>query len=366
MSNRIDAPMYAPDNGSSKFNLLPNLQIPDEGPRQMILMGIIDIGTHTEKSGQAAGQDKRKMIAMFEKSDLWQRVYEEDTEPRAWQRSDTMGYSMYKNAKLFKIAKAIVGGKYNDDQLEKGIDLRELLGGRCYVTVVHKPNPKDANNPYVNFENFSRVGNDPAPANFTPSNQQYYFFIDDEGKNFMTENFSELPAWIRKQIMESKEAIEYASKGGKFAEPTKEDENQSHTQQQQAPATVTSQIPAGYQFKDLSGQNFSYEQYKTAGWTDKQLYKQGWLTALPQQAPAPTSPAPSPNPAPAGPSNPTPQQQASTQQPQTNFAGQPIQNQQPAQQAPVQQQTQQAPAQNVSAGENYNPFDGDDDDDLPF
>lgn len=336
-NNRIEAPMIAPDNGGSKFNLRPNLQIPDEGPRQMLLIGIIDIGTHVEKSGQGAGQEKRKMFVMFEKPDLRQLVYEEDTEPRTWTRSEEMGYSMYKNAKLFKIAKAIVGAKYTDEQLEKGINLFELLGGRCYVTVVHKPNPKDPNNPYVNFENFSRVGNDPAPADFISDGKRYAFYIDAEGKNFMTDNFAELPAWLRKRIMESKEAVEYAAKGGKFAEPKSDDNSDNSGVAAPPPSAGSAPVPAGFEFKDLSGQNLTYEQYLKSGWTDKQLYKAGYLVKVQQVTP------PTPPPA-AAPTPPTPPQQPITPP--------------PAQEPPVQTPP---PAQN-----GYNPFDNDDDDDLPF
>lgn len=338
MSNRIEAPMIAPNNGGGNFTLRKNLIIPDEGPRQMLLIGIIDIGTHIEKHGKAAGEEKRKMIVTFEKPDLKQLVYEEDTVPRTWQRSDEMGYSMYKNAKLFKIAKAIVGTKYSDDQLEKGINLFELLGGRCYVTIVHKPNPNDADNPYVNFEGFSRVGNDPEPPNFVPSGDRYAFYIDDDGKNFMTDNFAELPGWVRKKIMESNEGKEHIAKGGKFAEPLKEEDKPQQNQSAPPPPAATQTgndkiltfKDRDFKFTDISGANFTYEQYIGNGWTNAQLSKMGYLVEIPRIA------QPTPPPAPLA---------AEVQAPPP-----------PAQQTPPPTETNAA----------YNPFDGDDDDDLPF
>lgn len=341
-NNRIEGSMEAPQQ-ESKYKIREGLELPPEGPNQMICIGMVDIGTHSESFNGNAAELKRKVIVFWEKPDLKQLVYESDTEPRTYQKGDEMMYYMSGKSKLLKICKAIHGKNFTDAEYEKGFNLFQNIGKKAFVMVQHQQGKKDPSKTYVKFDSYATASNQPDPANFIPSNDRYAFFIDKEGKNFMTQNFAELPKWCRDKIKESEEAKEYIKRGGTFAEPSDEDEKapiQQGDNVDDSSADDQDGVPEGFIFTDLSNQGLNYNQYITAKWTPKMLFDAGYLKKKPEPTPPTAAAVP--------PATPPPAQTAPIP---PAAAAPPVQN-------PV--QTQAPPAQNPQ----YNPFD--DDNDMPF
>ena len=298
MSNRISGPMTAPAQEQTS-KVRQNLQLPEEGPQQAILIGLIDMGTISKSFNNQPPKDVRQIMCIFEYPELKQLVYEDDTEKRSFIKYEEMTYSTFEKANFFKVIDAVNNGKYPKTEYEK-INLFDFVGGRLFTSISHV---KDKNNPditYANIDSYMKVGKLPQPENFISDGNRYMFYIDAEGKNFNTENFAELPKFLREKIMKSHEAIAYKSKGGVFAEP-QERTNQQPTSQAPAPAPAPAEfeVPQGYSFVDKMGTGLSYADYRKSGWKNQQLLAQGFLVknetpAAPTPSPVQTAPPPAP------------------------------------------------------------------------
>ena len=229
-------------------------------------------------------------------------------------------------------------------------DISQIIGAKVLVNVTTKYRKKD-NTPYNDIGSVIPLGQYPLPPNFNPEIEYNIFGIDEQGENFKTMNYAKIPFYLKKTILESKEAKEYIAKGGVFAKmPENQQQNSQQSFQQSAPAqnfqqSAPAQVPTpaaplavpGEKKFVLTDTSFTLEQWKGAQWTEQMLVDNGkgyWQEPAP--APAPTQMAPPP-PAPAPPA---------PQAPQQSF------NQQPS------QTTQQQEAQSW--------LDEEDDDDMPY
>lgn len=315
--------MHAPEQEGRKRN--PNLEIPEEGPQEFLCIGVVQLGTHTVNF---EGKEKvqPQIMIIWEKADLKQLVYEDDTEKRSFVKYDTMSFYTNTKSKLYKVAKAIFGKeKKEDDIVNNKINFMEMLGRRAYLTIEHVESKKDDGGYFPKVTGYSVCRKAP-DEDFISDGNQYGWYLDSEGKNFTHPAFANLPQWIREKIMESEEGVKHKENGGKFAEPERSENN---TESNSKPAKVEQVgVPEGWVFKDLSGTS-TYSEYKAVGWTDKQLAKKGYLTKVepPKAPPAPPTPPVEKTPEPPKPSV----------------------NQPP-----------------VDDDDDYDPFGGDDDDDLPF
>ena len=318
MSNRISGPMTAPAQEQSS-KVRQNLQLPEEGPQQAILIGLIDMGTISKSFNNQPPKDVRQIMCIFEYPELKQLVYEDDTEKRSFIKYEEMTYSTFEKANFFKVIDAVNNGKYPKTEYDR-INLFDFVGGRLFTSISHV---KDKNNPditYANIDSYMKVGKLPQPENFISDGNRYMFYIDAEGKNFNTENFAELPKFLREKIMKSHEAIAYKSKGGVFAEPQERtNQQQGATAPAPGPASAEFEVPQGYSFVDKMGTGLKYADYRKSGWKNQQLLAQGFL----------------------------------------------VKNETPAAPAPTPVQTAPPPAPTADAS-NYDPFGDDSDDDLPF
>ena len=298
MSNRISGPMTAPAQEQSS-KVRQNLQLPEEGPQQAILIGLVDMGTISKSFNGQPPKDVRQIMCIFEYPELKQLVYEDDTEKRSFIKYEEMTYSTFEKANFFKVIDAVNNGKYPKTEYDR-INLFDFVGGRLFTSISHV---KDKNNPditYANIDSYMKVGKLPQPENFISDGNRYMFYIDAEGKNFNTENFAELPKFLREKIMKSHEAIAYKSKGGVFAEPI-ERQTQQPTSQAPAPAPAPAEfeVPQGYSFVDKMGTGLKYADYRKSGWKNQQLLAQGFLVknetpAAPTPSPVQTAPPPAP------------------------------------------------------------------------
>lgn len=295
--SRIQGGLTAPTSSSSDRKLHQNFQLPEEGIHQAILIGVIAMGTFSEKYMNEPEKDRQKIMLIWEFPELKQLVYEDDQEKRSYIKYDEMGFSMHEKSKLTRVISALDNGKTKDF---RSLDLFSLIGERVIITIkhVHK-NVDGEEKTYVNIEAYSRVGKMPAPENFISDGDRYMWYPDKAGEHFTTQNFAELPGFIRKKISESKEGIAHKANGGSFAEPKENENNPSGPASPKEEAKAS--VPKGYGFQDITGNGYTYDQYKAMGWKDKQLLEKGYLKKV-ATAPAPPAPeAPAAPPAPAAP-----------------------------------------------------------------
>ena len=199
MGNRIKGGLIAPKSGTSESKLRDDLEIPEEGVHQALCIGIVDLGTHSESFQGGPPKDKRKIMLIHEFPEIKQLVYEDDTEKRTYIKYDEMSFSLYKS-KFLKVITALNNGKYTDEEM-KEIDLFDFIGNRLILGIVHTNKTKDGKPvTYANIESYSRVGKRPPPENFESDGNRYMFAIDEDGENFTTDNFSELPEFIKDKI----------------------------------------------------------------------------------------------------------------------------------------------------------------------
>ena len=221
------------------------------------------MGTISKSFNGQAPKDMRQIMCIFEYPELKQLVYEDDTEKRSFIKYEEMTYSTYEKANFYKVIDAVNNGKYPKTEYEK-INLFDFVGGRLFTSISHV---KDKNNPeitYANIDSYMKVGKLPQPENFISDGNRYMFYIDAEGKNFNTENFAELPKFLREKIMKSHEAIAYKSKGGVFAEPQERtNQQQGATAPAPAPAPAEFEVPQGYSFVDKMGTGPTYRDWET-------------------------------------------------------------------------------------------------------
>lgn len=343
--------MKAPSNYEGKTKRT-DIQLFPDGPQPAVIYCAIGLGTHTENFQGTGDKQVNKIYVGFEFPQLKQLFYIEDTEPRSTIMSVESSYSMGSKSKLRAICEAVIGRKFSSDDEAYDFDISQIIGAKVLVNVATKYRKKD-NTPYNDIGSVIPLGQYPLPPNFNPEIEYNIFGIDENGDNFKTMNYAKIPFYLKKIILESKEAKEYIAKGGVFAKmpDNQQQGSQQSFQQNQtsaqapAPAPVPAAAPPQKKFI-LTDTSFSLEQWKNAQWTEQMLVDGGkgyWE----EPAPAPMAPPPSAAVPQAPPQAPTPQ----TPQPQAP-------QQQFQQQAFASQAEQQQQAQNWLSEE--------DDDDMPF
>lgn len=317
--------MHAPEQEGKKKN--PNLEIPDEGPQEFLCIGVVQLGTHTESYDGKEEKTQPKIMLIWEKCDLKQLIYEDDTEPRSFIKYDEMTFYTNTKSKLYKVAKSIFGKDVKEDDIVNNkINFMDMLGRRAYLTIEHVESKKETGVYYPKVIGYS-VCKKAADDDFISDGNQYGWYLDKAGENFMHPAFANLPQWIREKIMESNEGKAHKQAGGTFAEPEKKEDNDS-SESSYAPNTKAKEVavPEGWKFEDPN-KEFTYSEYIAAGWDNNKLAKKGYLkkVAKPKGPVAPPAEEKKPEP----PSSPIP------------------------------------PAEDDDE-DDYNPFGDDDDDDFPY
>lgn len=327
----IQGQIVIEDNNSAKRSDIQNLV---HGLNAGVLYAVVDLGTHMEAFQNQEPTPTRKIFIGFEHPQLKQLFYEDDTVPRSTVSSIEGSMSLADKSKLKALINAASGKALTYEQA-KAYNLSHLLGQKFNVNIEITPGKKDPTSFYNKVTGvFSGTGMQ-LPVPFEPEIKYLYFFIDKDkngvtiGNNFMTSNYANLPNFLRKKILASKEAIEYAARGGKFAENPKTEKGQQVQQAQQAQIQAPQQAPApqtSAQGVIMLVTDFTLEQYLGSGWTIETLVQHGKAKInAPVQAPEPQMPqAPAPQLPPSGP--PAPQQMGAQQAqiPQQNFAQQPV------------------------------------------
>lgn len=305
ISMAITAPSFA---GKTKRE---NVQMFADGPQPAVIYAVVGLGSHMKSFKGEEPKEKDQIFIGLEFPQLKQLFYEEDTEPRSTTMSIDSTFNMGERSKLRLVAEAVIGRKFRDNNEANNFDISKLIGAKILVGVATKVSQKTGK-PYNYVGSLMAIGDYPIPPNFNPELEYQLFAIDPAGNNFRTMNYANLPYWLKKTILESKEAKAYAAKGGLFAKKT-ETTNTGQAAQQNANAIATptqsAPPPQGATKKFVMiDTTYTLEQWKQAQWTEQQLVDAGkarWEMPEPIAPPsAPPSAPPAAPSAPAGPPQP--------------------------------------------------------------
>jgi len=263
----------APIGGDSKR--IENVELIPVGFQLCTFYGLCDIGT---QDGGMHGP-KHKVNLAFEFPLQYRVFYEgDDAKPACIFQFESM--SMHKESNLrAKFIEPMIGRKLTDTEAAS-YDISQLLGKQFIATIAHSPDGKWANIQSItalNEQNKAMFQLDaPSVAQINPT----YFFHLSQG--FDSDNYSNLPKFLRnKHLANSHEGIAHKAIGGIFREPVANG----------APAPSIATVQGALIMNPT--ETVTYEQYKTAGWTDEQLISGGKATRqVAVQAPAPVVAAP--------------------------------------------------------------------------
>ena len=298
----------APSNYTERPRNL-NIQLLPIGNNLGVVYGIVDLGTQLESFGGAAPELKRKIKIMIEHPQFPQQFYLDDPSMKSTVSSFESTFNTGEKSRLRALIAAVEGNISN--QQADNYNIAQLLGKRVNSVIEHRQGKKDPTKFYENIKYVASAQGLAIPANFVPQNPYHFFVIDEQGENFKTKNFADLPFYLRKKIMESEEGKQYAARGGKFAENPKQDNQQQPNVNAQAmapaPTPVSASVPATPNVNpysngkiELISKDYTLKAMYDNGWNDQLLVQQGMARLLPQ---APPASAPMPN-APIAPSAP--------------------------------------------------------------
>jgi len=178
----------------AKDNPMPQREIIEDGTYPARIYSIIHLG-HVE-GYQGAIQDKIRITYELP-TELKVFKEEKGEQPRVISTGYTLSFN--ERANLRKVADACELEPTKDD--EDGFDfinVWDLIGSPCLITVGHKKSEKSGNN-YNIIENITKLMKDQkVPDQINPS---YTFDVD----NFETDKFNEMPEFLQEDIKESEE-----------------------------------------------------------------------------------------------------------------------------------------------------------------
>lgn len=364
-SAQFNGEFKAPEYNGVKKTKLPYDPIP-QGLQMCTIFGVVGLGTHMESYQNSIPAPKNKIMIVFEFPQFKRKFYEEDTELKsAAIMQEMVLYARSDKSKLRKIVEAACQRSLSDDEAGD-FNFTTLIGASVVVNVQHYK--KQDGSIGEKIASYNSIVGMPVPMGYQPENLPWLFFIDPAFNNFRTETFAKLPQFLRKKLIESQEGQTFISQGGIFA---KVEQTQDQQQQQQYAQPAQAQQPVAQpqtngQKVQMLVNDFTYQQYLSAGWTDETLVQNGKAKWIQQAAPAPTpTPGPSQTIAPA----PVNGNATAIQQPAQQYA-------QPAQATPAPHQNipsaapvqQAVPTQNFTA-QQPTPAQSwleEEDDDMPF
>lgn len=287
MSNTVK--MTAPVKGGGDSTKL-DVEIVPSGFQLCTLYGMATIGTHDNRNPAYAA--KNKIIFMFEFPQE-KRVFYEGDDAKPSVAIEETNYSMHEKANLRSMVEGMVGKM--TDEAAADFDLGSLLG-QVFVANMEHNKSKDGTKTYSNIKSLAKLDEKTRRMFGLEGNQEVekisnpFFYHFSQG--FESENFKNLPSFIRKKNQESHEGKAHTLAGGVFAEPDNNNNNNNNS----------SGAPAKRKLIMLVN-DYSYEEYSQS-WTDEQLVENGkakWSDSAPTSAPAPQSAS-----APAGPNTSAP------------------------------------------------------------
>ncbi len=269
----------APVGGDSKR--LDNVPILPTGDQLCTFYGLADIGT--QEGGNYGAKHKCMLAFEFPQE---QRVFYEGDPMKPCVVFDDQTLSMAEKANLRKLYVQPMNEKKLSDEEAKHFDIGQLLNKSYVATISHSPCGKYANISSIrplterSMLMFGLTSLDAVPKINTP-----FYYVGTDG--YQSENFKNLPKFIREKIKNSHEGQAHARTGGTFAEPDTND----------APGAPSVNNAARKLVMKPDSQ-YTYEVLKGNSWTDQQIVDNGYATwQLPVAPPAPVNgPGPAPTP----------------------------------------------------------------------
>jgi hypothetical protein len=273
--------MRAPVSGESTrldVELIP------AGMQLCTLYGLACMGEQTTNFGES-----QQINLMFE-FPQHMRIFTEGGDPKPAGCFTTQTYSMNKKANLRKNYVELMHRVMTDDEAAD-FDIGSLLTKSFVATIVHSSDGKYANIQSITPLTEQNKGLFQLESTIVEqiNNTQYF----DLSQRFDSENFGQLPNFIKTKIKESKEGRAHALSGGVFAEYVKTESSSSQAS-----------VGSGGKKLEMINADVPYNAFIEQGWTDETLVEHGhakWIVAV-----APTAPtAPSAAVTPAAPIVPT-------------------------------------------------------------
>lgn len=173
-------------------------QLPPAETLPAILYGIYDLGTVTEKDFETgAPKATHKFRLQFELPT--ETIKEGDYAGKPLAIGIDLTASFHEKASLHKYAVALRGKPFTQDELDRGIDPKSLLGKQCALTIVHKVS-KASGNPYAKIASVAPTMKG-VPAQ-KQTNPNVAFFIDEWDDAALMA----IPKWVKETILSSPEA----------------------------------------------------------------------------------------------------------------------------------------------------------------
>jgi len=296
--------MTAPAQMSKRRDDVQRLEV---GPNVGILYSMIDLGTHYNEHFK---KTTHLLRLSFEFPLKMQLFNVDDTEPRPTVVSMEPTFQMAEKSTLKKIADGILGRTLQPHEYLKGFDIGQFLGKVVMVNIVDQVSKKDPTKIYNKITTVQGLTEHVKQmyaidwSLIKRHNDLVGFLIDPQGNCFQSETFSKLPDFIRDKIMESNEAKEYASRGGKFAPKAEWDGTTTPSAPQipksapqpaqrmpQAPSVPQAVPQAGPKLVWLSNE-YTQEQLANSNWTVQQMVDNGYARFEAPVVPAPVPPVP--------------------------------------------------------------------------
>lgn len=167
------------------------LTLPKKGPRPAILTGLIDIGVHVRFYQGAPKKPAREFIPLFT---LTSDTYEDEEGNKKNMRLSPFPIKLLPGTERGHYAEFVAALDPENEILDGGAgDLTQLIGRKCFVTVVHK-DPDEDGMVYANMRGVSAIPEDyPLPdLEFEP----IIFDCDNPDR----EVFEGLTSFVRDQI----------------------------------------------------------------------------------------------------------------------------------------------------------------------
>lgn len=175
-----------------------------------VCIGVIDLGTH---NSQQYGL-KRSVRLLFE-------IDAQRNDGKNFVVNRDFGFTVSKKSSLRAFIEQWRGKPFTEQEEKDGYDLANLLGQPGMVQIMHKDS---GGSTYANIGSVTKLMKGVIPMK--PSYPLLSFFFDDHGKNIP----ANLPEWIKKKIMQSKEWLEEDT-------PDSKEQFDTETVEEQAAAT---------------------------------------------------------------------------------------------------------------------------------
>lgn len=278
-------PMNAPAQTSSfsSKEKNPNLELVPMGMHPAIIYGVINVGTQDgEYQGRVTASNKLKLV--IEIPGHRQLYWKDDTVPSPSAMIMDFNYSVSKNRKSQKKTKLLllIESLYGPLQESQYLtfDISQLAGLKVFVNVVHydKLDGKIG----AKVDSISQINPMYCDPNSLVLTNKILIYSVQMG--FENMSFAQLPYFYRNLIKESHEGKAHIAAGGRFTML-----NESGTIVIDDGSNNYTTAPLGKLV--MTGNQYTYQQLKSAGWTDQAMIDNGYAKREAVQA-IPLAPAP--------------------------------------------------------------------------